>query len=302
MSRYPGLRFPNLPVIHGPQRIVPAVANTGASIGILRGHAPGYSNVAHLDGTPTLPHGAPDDIDRALSTGPFFMIYFRPTIGNQTGDTTQYEAWVETTDAAKPAVLGNTSCYVGTYKAGDYRDTTQGGTAPGGHGIGNFFLYPTGTPTKAYCSAVMKITGAAQGTSNKWLNYQTDVSGGQILTQLDENGLALHCEELTGQLGDVFIDEGTTISGETHVNGKRLRNDAFFGGAIHQVEVLIDLTPGNKIMRTWLDGVPQTDATGLPFVSTSFNTFGWNQFRGGGGETIAADFTHVYYDIYLEYQ
>lgn len=241
----------------------------GGGIGTLHGHAPGYANNRTLDFSQPVPTGN-NQVDNPIVGTDFITIYMSATDG----------PLLQSDGAAPGSPSGVWNWH---WAAGDY----SGG---GGHGFGNFSINVRSImghdATKFYVAAVMKfsVSWVPQPVSNKWLNVDTD--GGVIVVQWYENG------------GDYFpMDE--LVSGGSYLTCN-ISNTPYVPGVWEQVEVLIDFTADT--LKIWRQGTLVSSRTNYNWASTLANTIGWNQFRGGGGEILAASFEQTYDHVYVEFQ
>lgn len=162
----------------------------------------------------------------------------------------------------------------------------SGSTATGtpfGHGIGNIFTYTPSGATRLYWSGHLRF-GFPDATywhsiSNKFVNIETNA--GLILVQLREGSNWRHAEDL----GSGFFIDPSNSPGQVDNRAVPVNQNV-------QIEVMIDLT--NHIFKVWQDGVITTNTAAANFAGSSIVGFSINTFRGGGGETLAADLTYQY--------
>lgn len=241
----------------------------GGGIGTLRGHAPGYANTASINFSQDVPTGNPNIDNPIVGASPWNAIYMAT------------DGPIKDTDATAPG--SGPSTWRWHWAAGDY----SGG---GGHGFGNFFVNMRSVmghdAVRLYASVVMKFSASwvKHPISNKWFNLDTD--GGVIVIQWNEGNT------------DWFpMDE--LVSGGSYLTCN-ISNNAYVPDTWEQVEVLIDFTADT--LKIWRQGVLVSSRTNYNWASTLANTIGWNQFRGGGGEILAASFEQVYDDVYIEFE
>lgn len=171
------------------------------------------------------------------------------------------------------------------------------GVYPSTHGLGNIFTSPAfGTSGRVYASMVTKFDYVDQNDwhpiSNKWVNIECNAS--QLLMQLKEGSYYRHVEELSFTNGSWWGDDNP-VPGENHL-GAQVSNIVVPINAWNQIELLIDIPLG--IIKVWQNNVLTSSYT-PPFVSNEINTFGFNAFRGGGGETLLHNIAWNYDHFYL---
>lgn len=171
----------------------------------------------------------------------------------------------------------------------------SGSTATGtalGTGLGKLYCATPSGASRMYLSVIcyFDLPDATywHPISNKFITIFCNVPGGgpaDLLVQLYGNGNYLSCNAEDGSNFNLDATHG------------QISNNPIALRQWHEVEVLIDLP--NKTWKVWLDGVLTSANTSVPFVATSWQDIDIVPFRGGGGETLAADLHWRFDDVLL---